>query len=40
MNLLDIKKELCKIKRTQFGISIPELRKFARSLAKKDYKTI
>ena len=38
MNLLEIKKELSKIKRTQFGISIPELRKFAKSLAKKDYK--
>ena len=38
MNLSEIKKELRQIKRTSFGISIPELRKFAKKLAKKDYK--
>ena len=38
MNLLEIKKELSKIKRTSFGISIPELRKFAKQVARKDYK--
>ena len=38
MNLLEIKKELAKIKRTTFGISIPELRKFAKKVAKEDYK--
>lgn len=38
MNLIEIKEELNKINRTNFGISIPELRKFAQKLAKKDYK--
>lgn len=38
MNIEDIKRELAKIKRTSFGISIPELRKFAKKLAKEDYK--
>lgn len=38
MNLAEIKKELAKIKRTTFGISIPELRKFAKKIAKEDYK--
>ena len=38
MNLSDIKKELDKIKRTTFGISIPELRKFAQIVAKENYK--
>ena len=38
MNLTEIKKELTKIKRTTFGISIPELRKFAKNIAKDDYK--
>jgi len=32
--------QLKTIKRTSFGISIPELRKFARKLAKEDYKEI
>ena len=32
-----IYKELDKIKRTSFGISIPELRKYAKNLAKNDY---
>ncbi len=36
MNLLEIEEELQKIKRTTFGISIPELRRFAKKLAKKD----
>lgn len=38
LNLTAIKKELSKIKRTSFGISIPELRKYARKIAKEDYK--
>ena len=38
MKLDAIKKELDKIKRTTFGISIPELRKFAKKIAKEDYK--
>ncbi len=38
MNLVKIKKELSKIKRTSFGISIPELRKFAKKVAKENYK--
>ena len=37
MKLAQIKKELKNIKRTKFGISIPELRKFARQIAKSDY---
>lgn len=39
MNILEIKDKLKTIKRTKFGISIPELRKFARKIAKDDYKT-
>ena len=39
MNLNQIKKELRQIKRTSFGISIPELRKFAKKIAKEDYAT-
>ena len=38
MNLTEIKDELDKIRRTKFGISIPELRKFAKSIAKDNYK--
>ena len=38
MNSDIIKKELKKIKRTTFGISIPELRKLARKTAKDNYK--
>lgn len=38
MKLPDIKKELDGIKRTKFGISIPELRKFAKKIAKDNYK--
>ncbi|MBR1617255.1 DNA alkylation repair protein [bacterium] len=34
----EIKKELNQIKRTKFGISIPELRKFAKKIAKNNYK--
>ena len=37
MNIKEIEKEVQNIKRTSFGISIPELRKFARTLAKSDY---
>ncbi len=37
MKLTDIKKELKSIKRTSFGISIPELRKFAKKIAKGNY---
>lgn len=38
MNLSEIKKELDGIKRTKFGISVPELRKFAKKIAKDNYK--
>ena len=38
MELTKIKKELNEIKRTKFGISIPELRKFAKTIAKDNYK--
>ncbi|MBR2068374.1 MAG: DNA alkylation repair protein [Candidatus Gastranaerophilales bacterium] len=38
MKLMQVKKELDNIKRTKFGISIPELRKFAKKLAKENYK--
>lgn len=38
MKLDVIKKELDKIKRTTFGISIPELRKYAKKIAKENYK--
>ena len=38
MKLTAIKQELKKIKRTKFGISIPELRKFARKIAKNNYR--
>lgn len=37
MNLSEVKKELKNIKRTKFGISIPELRKFAKKVAKNNY---
>ena len=37
MKLDEVKKELKKIKRTTFGISIPELRKFAKKLARGKY---
>ncbi|MBP3821391.1 DNA alkylation repair protein [bacterium] len=37
MNLVEVKKELKSIKRTSFGISIPELRRFAKKLAKENY---
>ena len=37
MKLEEIKQELNNIKRTQFGISIPELRKFARKIAQNNY---
>ena len=38
MKLNDIKEELNKIKRTKFGISIPQLRKFAKKIAKGNYR--
>jgi len=38
MKLSEIKKELAGIKRTKFGISIPELRKLAKKAAKDNYK--
>jgi 3-methyladenine DNA glycosylase AlkD len=40
MNIESIKQELNKIKRTTFGILIPELRKFAKQIAKGDYKSL
>ena len=39
MDIEVVKKELKKIKRTTFGISIPELRKYAKKIAKEDYKS-
>ena len=38
MKLLEVKKELDCIKRTKFGISVPELRKFAKYIAKDNYR--
>lgn len=38
MKLTYVKKELDNIKRTKFGISIPELRKFAKKAAKDNYR--
>lgn len=38
MNLAKIKQELKQIKTTSFGISVPELRKFARKTAKENYR--
>lgn len=38
MNLTNIKHKLNNIKRTSFGISVPELKKFAKQIAKEDYK--
>ena len=38
MNLAKIKKDLKNIKKTKFGISIPELKKYAKIIAKDDYK--
>lgn len=38
MNLKSVKHELDNIKRTSFGISIPEVRKLAQRIAKNDYK--
>lgn len=38
MKLSEVKKELQGIKRTKFGISVPELRKLARYVAKDNYK--
>lgn len=40
MNKKEIVKRLNSIKRTTFGISVPELRKFARELARGDYSDI
>ena len=38
MKLIEVKKKLKTIKRTTFGISIPEVRKFAKYIAKNNYK--
>lgn len=38
MKLSDAKNELGKIKRTSFGISVPELRKLAQKIAKNNYR--
>lgn len=38
MKLSEVKKELKGIKRTTFGISVPELRKLAKQVAKDNYK--
>ncbi|MGN0015233.1 MAG: DNA alkylation repair protein [Candidatus Gastranaerophilaceae bacterium] len=37
MDIIEIKNRLSKIRRTSFGISIPELRKFAKEIAKCRY---
>ncbi len=39
MNIKDINDKIKNIKRTTFGISIPELKKFAKQIAKDDYKS-
>ena len=38
MNINQIRKEINSIKRTTFGISIPELRKFAKRIVKENYR--
>ena len=38
MNIKEIRKEIKNIKRTTFGISIPELKKFAKRISKENYK--
>lgn len=38
MNIQKIKEEIKNIKTTTFGISIPDLKKFAKQIAKEDYK--
>ena len=40
MQLAEIKREIKNLKRTTFGISIPELKKFARQIARQDYKEL
>ena len=38
MNISEIKREIKNIKRTTFGVSVPELKKFAKQIAKENYK--
>jgi len=38
MKIAQIRKEITKIRTTKFGISVPELKKFAKRIAKEDYK--
>ena len=38
MNLTEINQEIKKIKRTTFGISVPDLRKLAKTIAQKNYR--
>jgi len=38
LNIKEIRKEIKNIKRTTFGISIPELKKFAKRISKENYK--
>lgn len=40
MNIEQIKKDIKKIKTTTFGISVPELKKFAKQIAKENYKEL
>lgn len=40
MKIADIRKEIKNIKTTKFGISIPELKKFAKQIAKENYKEL
>ena len=38
MEINEIEKEISKIERTTFGISVPKLRIFAKKIAKENYK--
>lgn len=40
MKIKEIKEKISKIKRTTFGISIPDLKKLAKQIAKEDYKEL
>ena len=40
MDILEIKKSLYEIKRTAFGLSIPDIRKLAKRIAKDSYKEL
>ena len=40
MKIADIRKKIKSIKTTKFGISVPELKKFAKQIAKENYKEL